>query len=135
MRIQNRWLLLLALALVLIAPGGVPQVVEAQAIPLGNHYKCYEIINPPTMTITVNLVDQFGTQNATVVRPRSLCNPVKKNGSAVPNPNLHYVCYEIVVPALANPRSARVTNQFGTLDIQVQQARRLCLPSSKILLT
>jgi hypothetical protein len=133
MRIQNRWMLL-ALAIVLSALGGVPQVVEAQGVPNANHYKCYDIINPPSMTITVNLVDQFGTQAGQVVRPRYLCNPVKKNNSAVPNPNLHYVCYELLVPPLPVAKSARVTNQFGTLDVQVQQARLLCLPSSKILL-
>jgi hypothetical protein len=131
MRVHDRWMLL-ALALVLSALAGVP-AAEAQ-VPLANHYKCYEIINPPTISIPVNLVDQFGIQNGTVVRPRFLCNPVQKNGSAVPNPNLHYVCYAIDVPPLPVVRSARVTNQFGTLDVQVQQARLLCLPSSKILL-
>lgn len=134
MRAYSRWMLLmLALVLCVLVFTDVRDT-QAQAIPLGNHYKCYEILNPVTITLPLTLVDQFGTQNANTATSRFLCNPVAKNGSPVPNPNLHYVCYVINVPVIP-VRSARVTNQFHTMDVRVQQARLLCLPSSKILLT
>jgi hypothetical protein len=133
MRARNRWMVLIfTLVLAFLVLAGIPET-QAQ-IPAGNHYKCYEIINPPLINVPVNLSDQFGVQNGQAVRPRYLCNPVKKNGSPVPNPNLHYVCYDLTIPAIP-VRSARITNQFHTLDVRVQQARLLCLPSSKVLLT
>jgi hypothetical protein len=134
MRAYSRWMLLtLALVLSVLALADVRDT-QAQAIPLGNHYKCYDILNPVTVTLPLTLVDQFGSQTATTATSRFLCNPVKKNTSGIPNPNLHYVCYNIAVPAIP-VRSARVTNQFHTMDVRVQQARLLCLPSSKTLLT
>lgn len=131
MRAHRGWMLLmLVLVLSMLVLTDVRDI-QAQ-IPLANHYKCYEILNPPTISIAVNLVDQFVTQGATVVRPRFLCNPVRKNGSSVPNPNLHYVCYEIQAGAIPT-RTVSTTNQFHTLTFKVQQPRLLCLPSSKTL--
>lgn len=138
MQTFNRWMLLtLALALTVLALADVPDT-QAQAIPVGNHYKCYEIINPPLVSVpALTLVDQFITQTVTgPLRPRYLCNPVRKNNSGIVNAGLHYVCYEITL-TLPAPRTAVVRNQFhpNGLTIQVQQSRLLCLPSSKTLVT
>jgi len=126
-------LLTLVLTLFLLAFAGAR---EAQAqIPNANHYKCYELINMPIVNVPVNLVDQFGVENGATVRLRYLCPPVHKNGSATPNPNLHYACYDLNVPPIP-VKNAKVTNQFhtGGINVQVQQAKLLCLPSTKVLL-
>jgi len=122
--------LALALTLSLLALAGARQA-QAQ-IPNANHYKCYEIINPPAVVVPVNLVDQFGVQNGQTAFLRYLCNPVSKNNSAVPNPNLHYACYDLNVPPIPL-KTVKVTNQFhpNGIVVQVQQAKLLCLPSTK----
>ncbi len=134
MRVHYRWMpLALALTLSLLALAGAR---EAQAqIPNANHYKCYELINKPLVAVPVNLVDQFGVQNGQTVLLRYLCNPVSKNGSATPNPNLHYACYDLNVPPIP-VKTVKVTNQFHTagITVQVQQAKLLCLPSTKMLI-
>jgi hypothetical protein len=130
-------LLSLALVLTVLALTDVPET-QAQAIPVGNHYKCYEVINPPLVPVPgLTLTDQFTTQQVIgPLRVRFLCNPVRKNNSGIVNAGLHYVCYEIG-GALPTPRTVRIVNQFhtGGLTFQVQQSRLLCLPSSKTLIT
>lgn len=136
MQALNRWVFLtLALVLTVLALADVPET-QAQAIPLGNHYKCYEVINGPLVPVpALTLTDQFITQTVTgPLKMHYLCNPVKKNASGIVNAGLHYVCYDIP-GALPAPRTVRIVNQFhtGGLTISVQQARLLCLPSSKTL--
>jgi hypothetical protein len=139
MRAHGRWMLLiLALTLSFLALAGVPET-PAQVIPNANHYKCYEILNPPVVNIPVTLVDQFdqptNPEHGIAVRPHYLCNPVQKNNYSIVDPSLHYVCYDLNVPPIPL-RKARVWDQFfpNGLDVQVQQARLLCLPASKVLL-
>lgn len=138
MQAFNRWMLLtLALVLTGLALTDVPET-QAQGIPVGNHYKCYELVNPPLVPVPpLTLTDQFNTQQVIgPLRLRYLCNPVRKNNTGIVNANLHLTCYEIP-GALPAPRTVRIVNQFhtGGLTFQVQPVRLLCLPSSKTLVS
>jgi hypothetical protein len=101
----------------------------------------------------VKLVDQFGTHDQVPVVPstsavpnQTLCNPVDKTllspgvggpiGTSYPanNLNAHLYCYDDNTGAIkpnANPGGYVVTNQFGTYNVTIKNATRLCLPSFK----
>lgn len=104
--------------------------VEFDAI--ANHYKCYQV-TPLFNTLYpgVRLSDQFKQSEAQVIRPRYLCNPVKKNETTIVDETLHYVCFDIVQnfePALPD---VQTSNQFGIQRLRPTQTELLCLPSKK----
>ena len=102
-----------------------------------DHFKCYKAVEPtvppaPGIPAAVRLSDQFGNANLQVGRVVRLCNPVRKlhDGRAfeIRHPDLHLVCYAIRQNV---PRQVQVRNQFGTRQLNVTRANRLCLPSYK----
>jgi hypothetical protein len=50
----------------------------AGTLPMKDHYKCYEVIQGPSINIMVTLEDQFDSVMVTVVKARYFCNPVQK---------------------------------------------------------
>ena len=100
---------------------------------LANHYKCYQVqqllgqFYPP-----VSLSDQFKQSEAQVLRPRYLCNPVKKNDTGIVDEDLHYVCFDIVQDLEPPLPDVRTSNQFGTQYLRPIQTELLCLPSKKV---
>jgi hypothetical protein len=122
--------LLFALVTVL-SPLGSAAIAQAPLPP--QHYKCW-MIKSKFEKVTVELKDQFGLSDSTLVKRELLCNPVEKihNGVASPiaDPDLHYVCYKIVERSRRTP-DVQIKDQFGAPEVGVQQARLLCAPAAK----
>ena len=99
-------------------------------------YKCYSAIGYPAVHEWVFLDDQFTEKDAWVDRPVGLCNPASKeggtNGGAAGNfvEENHLVCFRIFQNGLG-PGHVVVDNQFGTQELEVGRAERLCVRSEK----
>lgn len=103
------------------------------AQPLQNHYKCYSARAKTRFRArTVELRDQLGYERVRVVKPVSLCNPVRKNDEPIQNKRAHMKCYTITTIAQDHGGGAFVIrDQFGRREIELGKAERLCLPSTK----
>jgi len=107
--------------------------------PLRNHYKCYDC-EGPAVNVPVQMVDQFGTWQATVTFPRFFCNPTEKHvglpGDGGPDypildPNQHYTCYEYQMED-PNPHPAVITDQFiADRTVDLFPSRMICVPTYK----
>lgn len=104
------------------------------AQPLPNHYKCYEAESRGFRPRSARLADQFGALRARVLRPRTLCNPVRKNRERIQSPSVHLTCYAIDVRSKFARRRVAVVNQLGVEILSVLRPERLCVPSTKRLL-
>jgi len=106
--------------------------VPAQAVL--DHYKCYaakDLKQPQFARTTLPTADQFVATNTEFKSPAFVCNPVSKNGSPIINPNDHLVCYKIKDEQKFDGPNVTVTDQFGTLKLDVKKAKLLCVPGSK----
>jgi len=122
-------------------PGIQPQDAFITKICDGvDHFKCYEITSAAGFQpVDVILRDQFESQVARVMRPVSLCNPVRKgiDGDYGPLVNFdsHLICYETRDSPATPPfshQSVSVTNQFQQIDMSVSARQNLlCVPSLK----
>ncbi len=95
------------------------------------HFMCYEL-DKIRVNQTVDLVDIFGSASGTVENMKRICNPADKNEedpSAVNFPN-HLVSYELDSPPFSNV-DVSVSNQFGQVEIELQRATRLLVPTNK----
>lgn len=84
------------------------------------------------------LVDQFGTDEVLIYRPRLLLNPASTNAAAPSTAAPHLVCYDIKDGRGDDfPRSAKrpveVTNTYGTQVLTVKTPELLCVPAAKAL--
>jgi hypothetical protein len=95
-----------------------------------DHYKCYRTRPPQTPPRTVELVDQFGETQSTVLKLMRFCNPVDKNDEGVHDTTAHLSCYKIREPP-SRRRKVRVTNQFGVQTFVVTRSDTLCVPAEK----
>jgi len=111
--------------------------VPCIGINVPRHYQCFELKPTNFPSPPVTLVDQFGTTSGTVRAPDRLCNPANKNGEdplAPADPN-HLVGYELRgtdTPYLP-VRDVTVTNQFGTIQVDLKRLARLLVPAAKSL--
>lgn len=115
-------------------PPNVP-VLTPPVLGSVDHFKCYAVkAGKGFKPANVKLADQFESERATLVKPLTLCAPVRKNGSLVRKPLAHLKCYAISSTS-AKPKEPEVTvtveNQFGTVDLVVLQPRSLCVPTLK----
>ncbi|MDH3523405.1 MAG: hypothetical protein OES32_07435 [Acidobacteriota bacterium] len=103
--------------------------------PMGNHYKCYQVLDwTEYEPRKVELTDQFGQSVARVLEPRSLCNPVDKNGEGIADKASHLVCYAIQDDPQGSTervKEVEIANQFQQGPLWVGSADMLCLPSAK----
>lgn len=110
--------------------------------PVGlDHFKCYLAQGPLTAANpypTVVLQDQFDKnrqEQAKVLRPVLLCNPVEKHHedtiTPITNEREHLVCYTFT-PSSAKKTSVKTSNQFGEENLTATNSRLLCVPSLKI---
>jgi hypothetical protein len=100
-----------------------------------DHYKCYNA-SGNAVNRTVNLKDQFLSENTTVLRPVLFCNPVKKSHGTITvgilNPDVHLTCYATSTSQFSGT-SINIRNQFVTLSgLPVRQPDLLCVPSLKL---
>jgi hypothetical protein len=127
-----------SLVIAMLAGVGLSASAQAQgANPPGvnpTHYQCYRVEAPTKPVELKQLRDQFGIAGPVkVATPMFLCAPTAKNGVAPRDRITHYLCYQDEGVKPAN-RKARITNQFGTLDLAVLGPTTLCVPSLKRLL-
>jgi len=106
-----------------------------------DHFKCYkakDLKNPKFVATTVALSDQLGVNdgNFDVRKPSLFCNPADKNGEGILNPADHLTCYKVKGPKILKEDrpNVEVTNQLGSLELEVQKPFLLCVPSSKTVL-
>jgi len=103
------------------------------------HYLGYEVKDADDTEfeeIIVQLTDQFGSGVFEVEEPERLYNPVVKNDEGIFDETTHLVGYEIEavddehddIIAIVN-----VTNQFGFIILDVEEAELLLVPSNKTL--
>jgi len=102
-------------------PGAVPTVLD--------HYLCYAVDPGTFKQINVKVGDQFNTSTDTVVGARTLCVPTSKNGSHLVEPKVHLLCY--LVKSASHAHAVVIRNQFGIQNGSAGQRDRLCVPSTK----
>jgi len=95
-------------------------------------FKCYssEPRGTPPPPTSVRLEDLFTGSDVTVdlLRPFHLCTPVNKDREGVPDPVSNLQCYEIQGDQTPNV-FATVSTQFGTHDLELVNAKTLCVPA------
>lgn len=108
----------------LLAQHGVYPAQEAL-----EHFKCYQTAKKSFAARNVTIQNQFETRNARVSKRKELCNPAKKKSEPFSNRRAHQQCYSMN----GNPLNRRVAvqNQFGSQELTVLNAVRLCVPSLK----
>lgn len=129
----------------------VPTQKDSLPPPSGlDHFRCYPAIvtpgavNQPQFPIPVTLKDQFDKQpeEVSVLGVVAFCAPADKlhNGqiTSIQNPPPeadHLTCYvfeeSTTAPPVASPTRVFTQNQFGKEKFFVTQARYLCVPTSK----
>lgn len=111
---------------------------SVSAVPPGDHYHCYkakDLKNPKFLAQPgVTLDDQFGNHVVEVKKPFLVCPPASKNGSGIEDAAKHLCCYKIKGPKLDPKKDVETTDQFGTLQQQLNKSSMLCQPCLKAVL-
>ncbi len=100
------------------------------------HFTYYTIdqVSPFTQVKHVDVTNAFGTVTVSLLRPDRLLVPTSKSVTAPPAPLAtpldHYKCYRV---SNAQQRIANlsITDQFGTIGIDVKRPLHLCLAADK----
>lgn len=100
--------------------------------PLVNHFQCYDLRNAPFQRRSVTLTDVFGTRTAEVRRAIDMCAPADKNGEdpGAPGDANYLAAYQLRSGPFAPVTRQTVTNQFGSILLDVRAPRTLLVPSS-----
>jgi hypothetical protein len=98
-----------------------------------DHFQCYEIKPASFPPTTVTVQDRFGTQVELLRFPHRLCAPADKNGSGIMDPVQHLAGYETRATPFVKVTSQTITNQFGTLVLDLTRRDNLLVPSAKSL--
>lgn len=100
--------------------------------PLVNHFQCHALRNAPFQRRSVTLTDVFGTRTAEVLRATDLCAPADKNGEDpdAPGSANYLATYQLKQGSFARISGRQVTNQFGSITLDIRQPRSLLVPSS-----
>jgi hypothetical protein len=103
--------------------------------PTINHFKCYRVRGPKSLSRTVNTVTQWGPRTVLVKRMYRLCAPANKNNEdpTAPSASEHLTCYKIKDggPPTVGPTTFFVEDQFGARSFGIFGARELCVPATK----
>ncbi len=106
--------------------------------PALDHFKCWQVKDlrrPRFVQIpSLPLDDQFALENVEVKKPFLICAPADKDGSGINDPNTHQCCYKIKGANLAPRVNVEITDQFGTLQLEVKKPKFLCQPCTKCVL-
>jgi hypothetical protein len=132
--------------LVVVLPSHLP---ESASIALAqgtlDRFECYKARSSKSFPAFVGvpgltLIDQFGSQLVDVQKPAILCNPanVAGNDFTAPSHDEHLETYKIKrlsgQPKFVQIRNQAVTDELGTLTVDVKKPVRLMVPSAKELL-
>jgi hypothetical protein len=111
-------------------PGPTPAALD--------RFHCYGVRAPNGAPgVGVTLVDRFGTTQVGVSEPRRVCNPANVNGSdpTAPDHEGHLLGYRIrrSGPIVRLPRRQEISNQFGSITVDLVRPELLLVPSAKSL--
>ncbi len=103
-----------------------------------DRFHCYGVRAPRAAPgVNVSLVDRFGTTSVGVADPRRVCNPADVDGSdpTAPTHPGHLLGYRIKRsgPIVPLPKRQEITNQFGTVSVDLVRPELLLVPSAKSL--
>ena len=96
-------------------------------------YHCYETHQRPLNKAGVSLVDAFGPSTVAIKRAKRFCAPTDVTAAPVNPEHFSYYTLKQTTPKFAEVRGVRVTNQFGTLTVDVVKPDRLLVPTAKSL--
>ena len=111
------------------------QKIVPPAPPL-DHFKCYDVVGAPPVSVSVYLADQFNEYSSVQVNYADwFCNPVTKvygqNVTPIVNPDNHLTVYSIT-PKDMSTFVVEVENQFGTQNLTVYGPVALAAPTWKL---
>jgi len=95
-----------------------------------DHVQCYEVKPASFPLRTVTAQDQFGTLSLALRFPHRLCAPADKNGEGILDPTEHLTGYKTTAK-FTKRLNQTVTNQFGSLQLDVVRPDLLMVPSAK----
>ncbi len=102
-----------------------------------DRFHCYGVRAPNAAPRPVTLVDRFGTTDVRIQEPRRVCNPANVAGidPTAPDHDAHLLGYRIRRngPLVDLPRRQQITNQFGTITVDLVRPELLLVPSAKSL--
>ena len=111
---------------------GAASLMMAGASQAQNDYKCYkvkkDVVNFPA---TATTVDQFGSESVEVKKAFLACNPANVNGSLIPNPGSHLLCFKVKGAKLDPAPHLSMTNDFGNSTVFAKKPFLVCMDSSK----
>ena len=118
----------------LLAPAQLrePRLPAPRAL---NHFKCYQVSNPPLVNTTVTLEDRFGGQRVKVTGLLYFCVPAEKldksadETNAILNPDRHLAIY--LLEERAEGGALTVEDQFGERRLDLEMSDWLIVPSEK----
>ncbi len=110
----------------------------ATPVPIGRHYECFEVSREAFTNINgISVVDRFGASTVNAYRQKRFCAPADKNGEdpGAPNEPIHLLGYAIkqTAPVTLPVRNVLVTNQFGTILVDLLRPDLLMVPTNKSL--
>jgi Tol biopolymer transport system component len=110
--------------------GGTPSPLD--------RFHCYGVRAPRAAPgVDVTLVDRFGSTTVGVADPRRVCNPANVAGQdpTAPTHPGHLLGYRIKRsgPIVPLPKRQDITNQFGTITVDLTRPELLLVPSAKSL--
>jgi hypothetical protein len=82
----------------------------------------------------ITMTDRFGTWQATVKKPASLCAPVEVETMGDDDPSAYFTCYKLVGDrggAGSHLPEVGMMGLFGTHKVKLRSATSLCLPSGR----
>ncbi len=97
---------------------------------LPDHQQCYEVKPATFQSRTVTLQDEFGILTLAVRFPHRLCAPADKNGEGIHDATDHLTGYVAKAP-FSKVQGLTVTDQFGSLQLDVVRPDLLMVPTSK----
>jgi hypothetical protein len=100
-----------------------------------DHFQCYETHRPPVRLNGIALVDHFGASTVRLLREKRFCAPADKNDEDEDAPldpdHLGSFTIKQTAPRFAPIRDFSVTNQFGTILLDLVRPDSLLVPSAK----
>lgn len=97
-----------------------------------DRFKCYRAKAATRFVpVGIGLADEFGTTDATVLRPQTACRPVDVDGSGVRDPTTQLACYKVRrATAGFTPQTAVVRDSFGEQSVLLVKPQGVCVPST-----
>jgi hypothetical protein len=96
-------------------------------------YHCYETHRSSLNRAGVSLVDAFGSSTVAIKRAKRFCAPTDDAAAPINPAHLTYYTLKQTSPKFFTVRDVVVTNQFGTLTVDVVKPDRLLVPTAKSL--